>query len=353
MSNLWSGAIDTHNEYIKFSEISGVTFENGKTYVIQINGSCTLIESLTTPTDGGFLVNTLLPVKYTKGDGDLYVKGESYLCTLNVAEGVSGGGGSANIESLSVTPTTSAQTITASGGVDGYSPVEVSAVTASIDANIVAGNIKKDVQILGVTGTYEGGSSGTGDVPLTRFSDDNGTEIGTHFMNFVDGSGNKYKVILLDAKDRSTYQVWLNYSEAVTDMPIYNSLKTANIWDSKETATANTQLILDYCDSASRTSGACSSCRSKSFVVGGTTYYGQLPNYIELMYIAKHFNEFDALDSTSSSYSAKNFSSARRIWSSTQATSTRAGSLGLDSSLTTYDKSISDPMTCPVLEIPA
>lgn len=29
-------------------------------------------------------------------------------------------------------------------------------VTASIDSNIVAENIKKDVNILGVTGTYEG-----------------------------------------------------------------------------------------------------------------------------------------------------------------------------------------------------
>ena len=152
MSNLWSGVIDTQNEYIKFSEISGVTFEEGKTYIIQINGSCTLIESSVLPTDGGFLVNTLIPVAYTKGAGDLYVKGESYFCTLNLAEGVSSGGGSANIESLSITPSTSAQTITASGGVDGYSPVNVSAVTASIDANIVAGNIKSGVEILGVSG---------------------------------------------------------------------------------------------------------------------------------------------------------------------------------------------------------
>ena len=69
-----------------------------------------------------------------------------------------GGGGGATIEELNVTPSTSAQTITASGGVDGYSPVNVSAVTSSIDANITAGNIKKDVQILGVTGTYTGGA---------------------------------------------------------------------------------------------------------------------------------------------------------------------------------------------------
>ncbi|MBO7693395.1 MAG: hypothetical protein J6T10_12265 [Methanobrevibacter sp.] len=64
------------------------------------------------------------------------------------------GGGSAPavINSLNVTPSTSAQTITATGGVDGYSPVNVSAVTSSIDANIVAGNIKDGVSILGVAG---------------------------------------------------------------------------------------------------------------------------------------------------------------------------------------------------------
>lgn len=69
---------------------------------------------------------------------------------------VGGGGGSPVIDPLNVTPSTSAQTITASGGVDGYSPVNVSAVDSSIDANITAANIKKDVSILGVTGTYEG-----------------------------------------------------------------------------------------------------------------------------------------------------------------------------------------------------
>ena len=65
---------------------------------------------------------------------------------------VGGGGGSPVIDELNVTPSTSAQTITASGGVDGYSPVNVSAVDATIDANITAGNIKSGVSILGVTG---------------------------------------------------------------------------------------------------------------------------------------------------------------------------------------------------------
>ena len=65
-----------------------------------------------------------------------------------------------NLETLSVTPTTQAQTITPELPVDGYSQVSVSAVTSAIDQNIVAGNIKKDVQILGVTGSYEGSGGG-------------------------------------------------------------------------------------------------------------------------------------------------------------------------------------------------
>lgn len=58
-----------------------------------------------------------------------------------------------NIEAKSVTPTTSEQTITASGSVDGFSPIAVAAVTASIDESIVAGNIKSGATILGVEGS--------------------------------------------------------------------------------------------------------------------------------------------------------------------------------------------------------
>ena len=64
------------------------------------------------------------------------------------------------ISSLNVTPTTSAQQITAPTGIDGYSPINVSAVTASIDANILPENIKSGITILGVTGTYEGSGGG-------------------------------------------------------------------------------------------------------------------------------------------------------------------------------------------------
>ena len=82
------------------------------------------------------------------------------------------------IDTLPVTPSTSAQTITAPAGTDGYNPVNVAAVTSSIDANIVAGNIKKDVQILGVTGSYEG-MTPTG----TRNITSNGTYDVTNYAN--------------------------------------------------------------------------------------------------------------------------------------------------------------------------
>ena len=62
----------------------------------------------------------------------------------------------ATIDPLSITPTTSQQIINATASIDGYAPVTVNAVTSAIDANITAGNIKKDTVILGVIGTYEG-----------------------------------------------------------------------------------------------------------------------------------------------------------------------------------------------------
>lgn len=60
------------------------------------------------------------------------------------------------VESLSIIPSTSQQTFTPASGVDGYAPVNVSAVDSTIDNNITAENIRSGVEILGVEGTYEG-----------------------------------------------------------------------------------------------------------------------------------------------------------------------------------------------------
>lgn len=68
------------------------------------------------------------------------------------------GGGSGVLDTLSVTPSTQVQSITPPAGTDGYNLVNVSAVDASIDSDIVAGNIKSGINILGVVGTYDGGT---------------------------------------------------------------------------------------------------------------------------------------------------------------------------------------------------
>lgn len=58
-------------------------------------------------------------------------------------------------QNVTVTPTTSEQSVTADAG-KVLGTVTVKGVTAAIDANIVAGNIKDGVTILGVTGSYSG-----------------------------------------------------------------------------------------------------------------------------------------------------------------------------------------------------
>lgn len=69
-------------------------------------------------------------------------------------------------QELNVTPTTSNQTFTPSVGVDGFTPVNVSAVNATIDPNIQEGNIKDGVSILGVVGNYQG-TTPTGTITIT------------------------------------------------------------------------------------------------------------------------------------------------------------------------------------------
>jgi hypothetical protein len=89
-------------------------------------------------------INSLLPV--SEGTYKIVVMGGG---------STEGDPGSVEVEPINVIPSKIAQTIVAPVGTLGYNPVNVSAVTASIDSNIKAENIKKDVNILGVTGTLE------------------------------------------------------------------------------------------------------------------------------------------------------------------------------------------------------
>jgi len=66
-----------------------------------------------------------------------------------------------NNQNITVTPAVTQQVFTADQDHTGLGTVTVNAVTSSIDNNITAGNIKKDVTILGVTGNYEGSGGDT------------------------------------------------------------------------------------------------------------------------------------------------------------------------------------------------
>ena len=71
------------------------------------------------------------------------------------AEKISAIDSGTNLTTLSVTPSVESQTINPESPYNGFSSVEVSAVTSDIDSNITEENIVEGVDILGVTGTAE------------------------------------------------------------------------------------------------------------------------------------------------------------------------------------------------------
>lgn len=75
MAHLGEFKINTNYKYQKLSDVTGLTFENGKTYLIQTQNTATYIATATVPTSGGFVVNNLSPMSYTHTEGvDLYIK---------------------------------------------------------------------------------------------------------------------------------------------------------------------------------------------------------------------------------------------------------------------------------------
>lgn len=258
-----------------------------------------------------------------------------------------GGGSAPVIDELNVTPSTSAQVITAPEGTDGYSPVNVAAVTSAIDSNIVAGNIKKDVSILGVTGSYEGP---TPEYPLlSRVKDDSNNEIGTVCGYHTDANNVKYAVVCLDAQYRTLGCNWLNSTGTVTGLA---ELGNRTAFDNTDTATSNCDKILSYANTKGYTSTSVNHCRSQSFIIEGTTYYGQLPNIGELLKIFLNRTAINNLDTSASSYPSYIVPASTSVWASTQYNSNwgwilHTGGTG-NSTKTTYN----NMFVIPILEIP-
>lgn len=185
------------------------------------------------------------------------------------------------------------------------------------------------------------------------YADDTGDAIGTVSGIFVDNNGTEYAVVVLDCPYRLASAKWLSSNSSVTNLPQYSSTNSAAFGFGAETATFNCDKILAM---TSYTSEAVNHCRSKSFTIGGVTYYGQLPNIFELLQIFSQKYKLDTLDSTASSAASNvrlstwSFSSYC-VWSSSQYASSNAWYVGNNGGASGNNKTNASGVV-PVLEIP-
>ena len=176
---------------------------------------------------------------------------------------------------------------------------------------------------------------------LQRVIDDSNNEIGTVSGFFTDANNVEYAVVCLDSTYRNSSAQWASAEGNVTNMPLYSDW---TIWEAPETATENTTLIL-----ASKTSSACTHCRSKSFTIGGVTYYGQLPNIIELVDIARHRTAINAADTSGGSIT---IATNKDYWSSSQYNSSYSWYIDGYTGRVLFSGMTANCYVCPVLEIP-
>jgi hypothetical protein len=102
-------------------------------------------------------------------------------------------------ETKTITPTTSQQTINPSSGKNGITQITVNPVTSIIDANISAQNIKSGVSILGVWGSLTPGITPSGNINITNMNQTDVTNYATAQVvdaNIVAGNIKKNVVIL-------------------------------------------------------------------------------------------------------------------------------------------------------------
>lgn len=188
-------------------------------------------------------------------------------------------------------------------------------------------------------GTISGGGSAGKYELLEQIKDDSDNVIGTVCGFFTDENDVEYAVVCLGQNISSSSLALCSSTGNITGLSSYSNSKSSNVWGAIGTATSNTQKIIDWCSANNYTSDACDYCRNQSFVIDGTTYYGQIPNFQELTYISKN-------------YPSLNISSAQTLWASTQYSANEMWIMGLAGGFTSGFKTATYVKVCPVLELP-
>lgn len=110
----------------------------------------------------------------------------------------------------------------------------------------------------------------------------------------------EYAVVCLDSTNRATGQsLFNNYTTKMVGIPTLSLTdNTDTIYSLSQTATENTNAILATATSTGSISAVANYVRSKSFVIDGNTYYGQIPNAVELLDIYTNRSAINSLDSS-------------------------------------------------------
>ncbi len=137
------------------------TFEGGTLGAKTVNSSTS--SQTVTPDSGDYGLSSVTVNPYTVESVTVNATTTEQTITPTNADAISSVTvNAATLQNRTVDPSTAQiQVSRTSSSYYGLRTVTVNAVTSSIDSNIQAGNIKDGVTILGVTGTFEGGTLGT------------------------------------------------------------------------------------------------------------------------------------------------------------------------------------------------
>lgn len=194
-----------------------------------------------------------------------------------------------------------------------------------------------------------GGTTPTGKYQLLqRVTDDNNNEIGTIGCFIQDSNGNELAVCVLDAQYRLATGQWMSQGASVTGLSYADD---QTYWESKDTATDNCDKILQCCSDNGYTSSGVSHCRSKTFVIDGQSYAGQLVTQKEINLIFIHRSEINQLDISGGQYSNLLLPSSTNMWTSNHFDSTRGSRFNVFGVMDASGKTASW-FILPVLEIP-